>query len=517
MHELSPLPQDDGFFERMVASLASLITVHDGNNIVFASPSVEAILGYRPQEIIGQSAVQIIHPDDAKTIAQAAAQCRAGETARMEARARHADGSWRWLDLAGRALPDIAPTGLPYVVFSTRDVTDRHELMNALIEREAQLLELSRSDHQYRRLMEVANEGVVWVDDQSVVTFANARMGELIGYETTDLVGRKLTDLVVPDDIDNVKERLHWVAEHGSSRHERRFRHRDDSVVWATISTARVHDDDGTFLGTVGLVTDLTQQRAAEQARRESELEVQRLSMLAEQERLEAELERALRFESMGRLAGGVAHDFNNLLGVMRNYLRVLGAQLPAGAEALDDVLQIDAAIERAAQLTQELLVFGDRDDVVSEEFDPDELLAEVLGYAGDLLGPDISVVHEQSLHPRHVRMPRAHLDRSVLNLLLNARDAMPNGGSLTISTRSVDELGMASVAIAVRDSGIGMVPAVAATAAEPFFTTKAPDVGTGLGLAIVHSTVEHAGGSMQIDSVQGVGTTVTLLLPAAE
>ena len=517
MPELSPIPQDDGFFARIVEASASLITVHDGNNIVYASPSVEAILGYLPEEIIGQSATQIVHPEDAKVIARAAAQCREGETARVEAQVRHADGSWRWLDLAGKSLPDIAPTGVPYVVFSTRDVTDRHELVNALVEREAQLFELSRADRQYRRLVEVANEGVLWVDDQAVVTFANARMGELIGYEPTELVGRKLTDLVMVEDVGDVTQRLQFVQDHGTSRHDRRFRHRDESVIWATISTALVHDDDGTFLGTVGLVTDLTQQRAAEQARRDSELEVQRLSMLAERERLETELERALRFESLGRLAGGVAHDFNNLLGVMRNYLRVLSAQLPAGAEAFHDVGQIDAAIERAAQLTHELLVFGDRDDAVSEEFDPDELLAEVLGYATDLLGPHVSVAHERAMDTRLVRIPRAHLDRSLLNLLLNARDAMPDGGSVTVSTRTLDESGRSLVAISVRDCGVGMDPATAAAATDPFFTTKASDIGTGLGLAIVHSTVEHAGGRMQVESVPGVGTTVTLLLPTAD
>lgn len=517
MQAVSSLPQDDGFFGRMVESSASLITVHDGGRIVFASQSVTAILGYDVTDIVGGSALRIIHPDHAKAVADAAAVCRTGQTARIEVQGLHADGTWRWLDIAGRSLPDVAPTGDVYVVFSTRDVTDRHTLLETLTARDAQLRQLIRTERHYRRLVEVANEGILWVDGDAIVTFANARMSELIGYTPAELVGKPLMALVDPEDVDDANRRLAWVKQHGGSRHERRYRHKDGSKIWVSISTAPVHDDDGTFLGTVGLITDLTEQRAAEQARRESELEVQRLSMLAERERLEAELERALRFESMGRLAGGVAHDFNNLLGVMRNYLRVLIAQLPQTSDALDDAYQIDAAIERAAQLTQELLVFGDRDDAIDDEFDPDELIDEVLGYTGDLLGPTIEVVHTRSKRQNKVRMPRSHLDRSLLNLFLNARDAMPDGGTLRVTTSTQDLQDRRFVEILISDSGTGMDPAVIASASDPFFTTKAPEIGTGLGLAIVRSTVKHAGGNIRITSEVGTGTTLRLRIPATE
>ncbi len=517
MQAVPSFPQDEGFFARMVESSASLITVHDGHRIVFASPSLTRILGYALDDLVGQSALHIIHPDHADVVTDAAATCRAGNTARVEVQGLHADGTWRWLDIAGRSLPDVSATGHQYVVFSTRDVTDRHVLVDTLTVRDTQLRELIRTERHYRRLVEVANEGILWVDGNAVVTFANARMSELIGYEPSELVGTALVDLVDPDEIDDATRRLAWVRRHGGSRHERRYLHKDGSKVWVSISTAPVHDDDGTFLGTVGLVTDLTEQRAVEQARHESELEVQRLSMLAEHVRLEAELERALRFESMGRLAGGVAHDFNNLLGVMRNYLRVLSAQLPDDSEARGDAGQIDAAIERAAHLTQELLVFGDRDDATDDEFDPDELIDEVVGYTRETLGSTIDVVHVRATSPQNVRMPRSHLDRSLLNLFLNAKDAMPNGGTLSITTSTQPLQGHAFVEILISDTGNGMEPAVVASASDPFFTTKAPEIGTGLGLAIVRSTVEHAGGNVRITSDIGLGTTVRLRIPAIE
>ncbi len=256
-----------------------------------------------------------------------------------------------------------------------------------------------------------------------------------------------------------------------------------------------------------------------------------------EQHRVQRRLHQAQRLESLGELAGGIAHDFNNLLAVIINYAAFVAhdlesaAQLPGGSKwhgTLEDIEQIRRASERAANLTRQLLAFARRDVVQPEVVDVNVVVADVEQLLRRTIGEHVELI--SSLEPDlwSVLMDPGQLEQVLVNLAINARDAMPDGGRLTIDTASVeiDELYSSGdfeippgpyVRLRIADTGGGMPEDVLARAFDPFFTTKPPGQGTGLGLATVFGIVTQAGGHVHIYSEQGIGTTLTTLLPATD
>ncbi len=244
-------------------------------------------------------------------------------------------------------------------------------------------------------------------------------------------------------------------------------------------------------------------QRANEAMRREAE----------EREKAEAMLRQAQKMEAVGQLTGGVAHDFNNLLGVVIGNLdraKRKGAGSPAGSEAIDNAL---AGAERAAKLTDQLLAFSRRQPLHVQPHDLNSIVVDMAGLIRDTVGRHIRT--EVTLEPDlpQPALDRNQLENALLNLAINARDAMENGGVLSISTRRAAP---ETIELAVGDTGHGMDAATREKAAEPFFTTKPVGKGSGLGLSQVLGTVEQLGGHVEIDSEEGAGTTVRLLLPLA-
>ena len=219
------------------------------------------------------------------------------------------------------------------------------------------------------------------------------------------------------------------------------------------------------------------------------------------------------RLESLGQLAGGVAHDFNNLLGVILNYATLVGRRVDDPV-ATADLGEIRAAAERAAGLTQQLLAFARRDVVHPEPVDVNDLVRSVASMLERTLGSAIEFHFDLCDGPLVTVADRHQLEQTVLNLAINARDAMPAGGSLTIST---DRPASDQARLRVTDTGHGMTAEVAARAFEPFFTTKAVGEGTGIGLATVHGIVRRAGGTVSIESVEGVGSSITIVLPCTD
>jgi two-component system cell cycle sensor histidine kinase/response regulator CckA len=232
---------------------------------------------------------------------------------------------------------------------------------------------------------------------------------------------------------------------------------------------------------------------------------------ITDRKRLEEQLRQSQKMEAVGQLAGGIAHDFNNLLTVILGNAELL-RHLPAGSsEATPLAEDIHAAADRAATLTRQLLTFSRRHPSRPEIVDLNEVVAALGGLLGRLLGARVAVQTELSPTPVRVLADRGHLEQVVMNLAVNARDAMPEGGTLTIATEERGETARLTVA----DTGIGMTEEVKARIFEPFFTTKAPDRGTGLGLAVVHGVVEQSRGRILVDSAPGKGTTFCIDLPA--
>jgi signal transduction histidine kinase len=253
-----------------------------------------------------------------------------------------------------------------------------------------------------------------------------------------------------------------------------------------------------------------------------------RLEAEAAQQTLENRLHQAERLESLGQLAGGVAHDFNNLLAVILNCAAFV-AEATAGNDSVRaDVEQIRAAAERAAALTRQLLIFGRREQARLEALDLSLITADLQGLLARSIGENITLIVRPGRGLPAVHADRGQIEQVLVNLAVNARDAMPDGGTLTIETSLVqlsDEEALLHpkvrpgrfVALSVSDTGLGMSPDVVRRIFEPFFTTKPTGKGTGLGLATVHGIVTAAGGSLSVDSQQGAGTTIHAFFPAAD
>jgi CheY-like chemotaxis protein len=235
---------------------------------------------------------------------------------------------------------------------------------------------------------------------------------------------------------------------------------------------------------------------------------------------LEDQLRQAQKMETLGQLAGSIAHDFNNLLTAIRGFAEIAAGSLDAEEPAIDNLREIERAADRAANLTKALLVFGRRTTPNATIVELNASVAGILPILRRLGG--VAVTLETRLDPAagSVRIDPGQLEQAILNLVVNARDAMPGGGVITIRTSrtaagaaSTSGVG-AGAALTVHDTGSGMTPEVAARIFEPFFTTKATGEGTGLGLAILHGIVKDAGGDVSVESTPGQGTTIGFTLP---
>jgi two-component system cell cycle sensor histidine kinase/response regulator CckA len=265
-----------------------------------------------------------------------------------------------------------------------------------------------------------------------------------------------------------------------------------------SLSVAPLEENDGTTGGILAVVEDAT-----------------------EREHVVEQFHRSQRLGAMARLAGGIAHDFNNLVTVILGSSETLIRRLDSDDPLLAEAEAIHRVVKRAAALTGQLLQIGHRSSVRLVETDPCEVISSMTDELRRLLGSEIEldITNDYRRSPLLVLVDRAELERSVLNLAFNARDAMPQGGRLAINTRLVrDENGpRSSVVISVSDTGIGMDPSTAEHCFEPFFSTKGSASGTGLGLATVHATITQANGTVNVESTPGVGTTFTLKFPLAQ
>jgi len=353
----------------------------------------------------------------------------------------------------------------------------------------------AESDLRFRTLSEAAFEAIA-LSSQGLLVDGNQRLSELLGAPMSELIGRPVTDFVTPEWIDRVRTRFQ--AEAGEP-----FEHlmqRVDGSRLEVESQAKVIDADGRRLR-VTAIRDITRRK-----------------------KLEADLLAAQRLESVGRLAGGVAHDFNNLLTVVLSLVDILLAR-PHAADQAEDLGQIRHAAGRAADLTQQLLAFARRKVIEPKVIDLNALTLNLEKMLRRLLGEHIELVTRLGPEVGAVLADPSQVEQVIMNLSVNARDAMPSGGSLIIETQNV-ELGAEyttthpeaspgpHVLIAVTDTGVGISPDALPHVFEPFFTTKGPHQGSGLGLATSYGIVKQCGGSIHVYSEEGRGTTFKVYFP---
>ncbi len=364
----------------------------------------------------------------------------------------------------------------------SRDVTTQHETDERVRQSEAR----------HRMLVEHSNDAITVIAHDGSVVYQSPTFARLYGHDESATLGMPVFGFVHPEDLPAVVEGFSTAMRNPGVpvTAQYRFRHADGSyVLTEAIGVNRL--DDPNVQGIVVNSRDVGERR-----------------------RLEEQLRHAQKMEAIGRLAGGVAHDFNNLLTVINaNSSEVLNHH-PLEPEVREIVDEIRAAGDRAARLTRQLLAFASRQAFEPQVVDMNQVIFSLTGMLRRVIGEDVRLQVELCQGPTPVRVDPGELEQVVMNLSINARDAMPSGGTLWIRTQVQEE--PPRVQLIVRDGGCGMDEETRSRMFEPFFTTKGPGRGTGLGLATVYGIVTHSGAEIAVDSAPGDGTALTLSFPRA-
>ena len=448
--------------------------------VVAASETQARMLGFSVDELVGADAVELGLVPSRTALEELAT----GTAGAVETIVRTRSGGGRTLELAAERV-DHGGEECVLVVARATGGGDQRVAEQAL----------RASEQRYRGIVESASDGVWMLDEVDRISFVNSAMARMLGFEVHELLGRRAVEFMVEESEPLGRRALRQRREGGPQRHERRMRRKDGSELWVEMSATPLEDDDGRYVGAVSMVADMTEPHRAR----------------AERARLEQRLQQAQRLETVGQLAGGIAHDFNNLLAVILNYVHFVRERLPEDSEVRADLEEVRHAAQRASELTHQLLVFSRRETIRPVVLDLNEVVGDVERLLARALGERFKLTTVLGDGECLVEADAAQLEQVILNLVVNARDAQPEGGEVRIETSCADE-----VVLTVSDQGEGMEPEVVARAFEPFFTTKPKGAGTGLGLATVYGTVTQAGGHAEIDSERGRGTTVRVHLPRA-
>jgi two-component system cell cycle sensor histidine kinase/response regulator CckA len=415
------------------------------------------------------------------------------------------DGRVENLELAlrshgGRALTariNAAPVtvgGKRYVVYALEDVSERKH-----IEEQLEMLKRSIDTHP---------DGAYWLDANSEFVYVNEAGCRAVGYTLEELLGKSVSLVnpgATPERMKAVWEKLRSEAAYTAETVHRR---KDGSEFPAEITSAYVQFGGKEY--NCGFARDISERKRAQEER----------TLLARQ------LQQAQKMEAVGRLAGGVAHNFNNILTALGGYCELLLTKLPEGSDGRLEAEQIKRAADHAAVITRELSLFSRREATRPVRLDLNTVVVQAQLLLRELVRGDIKIVAALAPVVPLVLADRSQIEQVIINLVVNARDAMPNGGSISIETANLDLAepllkGDATldagryVTLVVKDSGSGMDESTLAHIFEPFFTTKSPAEGTGLGLATVYGIVEESGGRIHVESKPNSGTKLTIFLPA--
>jgi two-component system, cell cycle sensor histidine kinase and response regulator CckA len=620
-------PGNDEIFRALFEQSAIGVAVVElDGRPVLANAALQQFLGYSAAELSTLTYHAFTYPDDLALDAEHASKLVAGAIDHYVVDKRYVRKDsrvvWGRLTVSLLRASDGAPQ---FVLAMVEDSTERRLAEEALLSSEAR----------YRRVVEMAYEGVWTIDRHALTDYVNPRMASMLGYAAEEMLGRSMFAFMDDDArgeaASNFERRQEGVAE----LHEFRLRRKDGAELWTLMSTNPILDANGEFVGALAMVTDITERKRAEDALRESETRyrlatratddmvydwdvragtlywteaiktvlghepddpatavrwwveqlhpddrdatldslsfalastddtwraeyrmrrgdgryaqvlerahivrdssatpTRMIGAIADQSRrheLEAQLRQSQKMEAVGRLAGGVAHDFNNLLMIIQNYTKLVADELPTGAASRTDLEEVLQAAERAGELTRQLLALGRKQVLRPEQLDINHAVASTAAILRRVIGEDIAI--ETALDPGvwPVYVDHGQFEQVLMNLAVNARDAMPSGGAIRLRTSNVVRSGHASdatrptndvgsyVSLIVEDTGTGIDPAILPEIFEPFFTTKAVGEGTGLGLSTVYGIVEQSGGSISVESTPGRGTSFSILLPRAD
>ena len=442
--------------------------------------------------------LDFVHPGDRERVLAAENRQKHGEETSLEYRIVRFDESVRWV--WSRAFPVLDDAGDVYrVVGITADITDRK-----LAEAERGQL-LTTVEHQRAELQMILDSVpalIFYKDREHRLVRVNAAHAQCFGLSKEQIEGKTDSEMGTPFAGKYVEDDLTVMTTGEPLRGVIEQIQTPTGTRWLQTAKVPHRDADGNIIGLVGFGVDIT-----------------------EQKRLEERLRQAQKMEAVGQLAGGVAHDFNNLLSVIIRYSEILLSDSTVGDQSYDLLEQIHKAGDRAASLTRQLLAFGRKQTLQVKVLDVNEIVQDMTKMLRRMIGEDIEMVVHQDPLLGQVQADPSQIEQILMNLASNARDAMPQGGTLTFTTTNIDldesqscldsDLPPSSyVVLTVTDTGNGMDEATRLHAFEPFFTTKDVGKGTGLGLATVYGIVKQSNGHIELDSQLGHGTTFRIYFP---
>jgi two-component system, cell cycle sensor histidine kinase and response regulator CckA len=471
---LHALEQREEHFRSLIENALDIIVIlNPDGTFRYASPSVR-VLGYKPEDLVGNKVLNFVAPDDAREVVNVFNQTlQSNETQTFEFLFRHKDGSWRVLEAIGTSIyRDTANYG---IVLNARDISERKHA-EAAIEKLAAFPRLNPNP-----VFEIAADGHLTYWNQAAEAMAQ-------------FLGKTPSEILPPDAPLLIQECLAT----GKCNLRRETNVANRILAWSffpIIPSQVVHC----------YASDITE----------------RLN-------LEAQFRQSQKMDSIGQLAAGVAHDFNNILTIVRGYAGLLLDTQNVNEELREPLQQIADATERATNLTRQLLMFSRKQVMQPQDLDLNEAVSNITKLLHRILGEDITLHFNYSPHLPAVQADSGMLEQIIMNLAVNARDAMPRGGRLTIGTSVVEinpthvQLNREArvgrfVCLRVTDSGMGIPREILPRIFEPFFTTKEVGKGTGLGLATVYGIVKQHEGWIEVLSEQGKGTTFRVFLPISE
>ena len=470
--------------------------------VVSWNPGAQRLKGYTEAEILGQHFSRFYSEEDVRAGSPARTLGVAAREGRFEAedwRVRK-DGSRFWAHVVVDPIRAASGELLGFAKV-TRDLTERKLAEESL----------RRSEQQFKLLVQgVTDYAIYMLDEQGIISSWNAGAQRIKGYSVDEVVGTHFSRFYRPEDRDrgDPAKALAIAARDGRFEAEGWRVRKDGSQFWANVVIDPIRDAANRIIGFAKITRDVTEKR-------ETALAL---------ERAREALFQSQKLDAIGQLSGGIAHDFNNLLMVILSSLELLGRRIPDDERLVKLIQNATAGAKRGVALTQRMLAFARRQELHPVAVQVPDLVDGMMDLLERSLGPMIRVETTSAPDLPAVLVDPNQLELAILNLALNARDAMPEGGTLVISggeDHAADESGQPTVVgrrlrLSIADSGTGMDAATLARAAEPFFTTKGVGKGTGLGLPMVYGLATQSGGRFALTSTLGQGTTAALWLPLA-